>query len=307
MVLAFFYSTEMSTILRVRFHGRGGQGMKTAGRILGSAAFHAGYEVQDSPVYGAERRGAPMMAFVRIGREPILERGAIERPHLVVVSDDTLLDDPASSPLAGCDEASTLLLNTTSGGGTNGRTIRHDLTELALRMTSSLVSLSTALGAGAARLLGLAEKDALRGVEDELSNLDAERLDRNLALAREVYALGAGWPRIDWPKAEAIRPREAALVELPLDPPRRAAPSVYATANTPQRGTGSWRQFRPVLDREKCNRCWLCFVSCPEAAIELDDKEYPVVDLDVCKGCLLCVHECPTHAFRIEREVRRTS
>jgi Pyruvate/2-oxoacid:ferredoxin oxidoreductase delta subunit len=48
-------------------------------------------------------------------------------------------------------------------------------------------------------------------------------------------------------------------------------------------------------------------VSCPEAAIELDDKEYPVVDLDVCKGCLLCVHECPTHAFRIEREVRRTS
>jgi Pyruvate/2-oxoacid:ferredoxin oxidoreductase gamma subunit len=45
-------------MLRIRFHGRGGQGMKTASRILGSAAFHAGLVVQDSPVYGAERRGA---------------------------------------------------------------------------------------------------------------------------------------------------------------------------------------------------------------------------------------------------------
>ena len=51
-------------MFRIRFHGRGGQGMKTASRILGSAAFHAGYVVQDSPIYGAERRGAPMAAFV---------------------------------------------------------------------------------------------------------------------------------------------------------------------------------------------------------------------------------------------------
>jgi pyruvate ferredoxin oxidoreductase gamma subunit len=41
-------------LYRVRFHGRGGQGMKTASRLLGSAAFHAGYIVQDSPLYGAE-------------------------------------------------------------------------------------------------------------------------------------------------------------------------------------------------------------------------------------------------------------
>jgi pyruvate ferredoxin oxidoreductase gamma subunit len=281
--------------------------MKTASRILGSAAFHAGHEVQDSPVYGAERRGAPMMAFVRIGREPILERGAIERPHLVVVSDETLLEDPASSPLLGCDETSTVLLNTTGeAGSSTSRTIRYDLGELALRTTSSLVSLSTALGAAAACLVGLAEENALRGVEDELSSLGGEPLSRNLALAREVYALGAGWPRIGWPAVEAALARETALVELPLEPPRRAAPTIYASANTPQRRTGNWRQFRPVLEKEKCNRCWLCFVSCPEAAIALDEGEYPLVDLDVCKGCLLCVHECPTHAFRVEREVRRT-
>lgn len=77
-------------MLRMRFHGRGGQGMKTASRIVGSAAFHAGFVVQDAPVYGAERRGAPMAAFTRIARQEILERGAITQPNLVVVADDTL-------------------------------------------------------------------------------------------------------------------------------------------------------------------------------------------------------------------------
>lgn len=67
-------------MLRIRFHGRGGQGMKTASRIVGSAAFHAGLVVQDSPVYGAERRGAPMSAMTRTAHEPIRERGMIVRP-----------------------------------------------------------------------------------------------------------------------------------------------------------------------------------------------------------------------------------
>ena len=61
--------------------------MKTASRILGSASFHAGFVVQDSPVYGAERRGAPMSAFTRLAREPIRERGAIAIPDLVVIAE----------------------------------------------------------------------------------------------------------------------------------------------------------------------------------------------------------------------------
>jgi pyruvate ferredoxin oxidoreductase gamma subunit len=277
--------------------------MKTASRILGSAAFHAGFDVQDSPVYGAERRGAPMMAFVRMAKEPILERGAIERPHLVLVSDDTLLEDGAASPLAGCSEATIVVLNS-AGNGTMGGRIHHDFTTLALKTTSSLPSLSTALGAAAACLVGISEEKALDGVRDELSDLGAERLEGNVVLAREVYALGGNWPRVAWPAAEENVARDADLVDLRLDPPRRAAPSIYASANTAERRTGNWRQFRPVLEKESCNRCWLCFVSCPEAAIGLDAEEFPLVDYEVCKGCLLCAHECPTHAFRIERETR---
>ncbi len=68
---------------RIRFHGRGGQGIKTASRILGSAFFHEGFEVQDAPRYGAERRGAPMTAYVRASRTPVRERSNIRAPDLI--------------------------------------------------------------------------------------------------------------------------------------------------------------------------------------------------------------------------------
>ena len=71
---------------RIRFHGRGGQGMKTASRLLGAAFFREGYEVQDAPRYGAERRGAPIFAYVRASKAPINERGIILHPDLVIVA-----------------------------------------------------------------------------------------------------------------------------------------------------------------------------------------------------------------------------
>ena len=88
-------------MFRVRFHGRGGQGMKTASRILGTAFFLAGYEVQDAPRYGAERRGAPIFAYVRADKKSINERGIIAHPDLVVVADDSLVPLPAAGVLEG--------------------------------------------------------------------------------------------------------------------------------------------------------------------------------------------------------------
>ncbi len=96
---------------RIRFHGRGGQGMKTASRILGTAFFLEGYEVQDAPRYGAERRGAPIFAFVRADHKPINERGIIPQADLVVVADDTLVPVPAAGVLAGMDGHTVLLIN----------------------------------------------------------------------------------------------------------------------------------------------------------------------------------------------------
>jgi pyruvate ferredoxin oxidoreductase gamma subunit len=288
--------------------------MKTASRILGSAAFHAGWVVQDSPVYGAERRGAPMAAFTRIARAPIYERGMIARPDLVVVADESLLTDPAAQPLAGCDAASTVLVNSTtddpalrSRADSTPRLLVADFTSLVLQTTHILASLSSALGVVAVRLVGLTLADAVVGLEEELTatHLTEQHMAANLQLASAAYALAEAWaPVQEQERATAPSAPAQPLVEVTFDPPRLAAPSIYAVGNSPERKTGHWRQFRPVLHPDRCTRCWICFVRCPEAAIALDAHDYPVVDYDQCKGCLLCVHECPTHAFTTEKEAR---
>ena len=62
--------------------------------------------------------------------------------------------------------------------------------------------------------------------------------------------------------------------------------------------TGSWRVFRPRIDREKCNACGICAMYCPDAAIS-EDLE---IDYDFCKGCGICANECPKSAITMERE-----
>ena len=98
-------------LLKIRFHGRGGHGVKTAARIVGTGAFVAGYHAQDAPIYGAERRGAAVAAFVRISDEPILERGPIAAPNLIALADETLLQDASSDVLRGQQEAAAIFIN----------------------------------------------------------------------------------------------------------------------------------------------------------------------------------------------------
>ena len=67
--------------------------------------------------------------------------------------------------------------------------------------------------------------------------------------------------------------------------------------------TGSWRSERPIIDLDKCNKCGLCYIFCPDAAIEMNDEGYPEVNLFYCKGCGICSAECPTKAItQVEEE-----
>lgn len=81
----------MAHLTEVRWHGRGGQGAKTASYILAVAAAEAGWKVQAFPEYGAERRGAPMKSYVRISDKPIRLRSGVQEPGIVIVLDSTLL------------------------------------------------------------------------------------------------------------------------------------------------------------------------------------------------------------------------
>ena len=78
----------------------------------------------------------------------------------------------------------------------------------------------------------------------------------------------------------------------------RAAPSIHASATSVEVKTGLWRTLRPVIDYERCSRCWwVCSTFCPDSAIAVDSDGRPDIDYDHSKGCLICVAKCPPHAI----------
>lgn len=81
----------MKNTVEIRWHGRGGQGAKTAALLLADVAFKTGKYVQGFPEYGPERMGAPITAYNRISRDPITIHSNIYSPDYVVVVDDGLL------------------------------------------------------------------------------------------------------------------------------------------------------------------------------------------------------------------------
>ncbi|MCD6409493.1 MAG: 4Fe-4S binding protein [Candidatus Verstraetearchaeota archaeon] len=67
---------------------------------------------------------------------------------------------------------------------------------------------------------------------------------------------------------------------------------------------GAWRTFRPVVDHEKCTRCGLCWIYCPDAAMQPREDGYYEPNLDYCKGCGICANSCPVGAIEMVSEVR---
>ena len=101
----------MDNMIEIRWHGRGGQGAKTASLLLADAAFNTGKYIQGFPEYGPERMGAPITAYNRISTTPITIHSNIYEPDYVVVVDDTLLD--AVDVTAGLKETGAIVINTT--------------------------------------------------------------------------------------------------------------------------------------------------------------------------------------------------
>ncbi|MHC4591735.1 MAG: 2-oxoacid:acceptor oxidoreductase family protein [Planctomycetota bacterium] len=97
-------------LLEIRWHGRGGQGAKTAAAMVAEVAVEAGKYAQAAPEYGAEREGAPIRAYTRISEDGIRVHDAIYFPDIVIVLDDTLLE--SQNVASGISEDGILLVNT---------------------------------------------------------------------------------------------------------------------------------------------------------------------------------------------------
>jgi pyruvate ferredoxin oxidoreductase gamma subunit len=125
-------------LLEIRWHGRAGQGVKTAAYLLAEAAMDTGKYIQAFPEYGAERSGAPIAAFTRIDDQPIRIHYGILTPDVVVVVDESLIG--AMDLTAGLKDDGILLINSNQGpevyqtkvAGFKGKIATVDATQIAL-------------------------------------------------------------------------------------------------------------------------------------------------------------------------------
>lgn len=291
-------------MVRVRFHGRGGQGAKTASRILGDAAFNDGYFSQDFPIYGAERRGAPVTAFTRFSDGEITERGFIFSPDIVGVMDDSLIEDPLASPFAGLRKGGCVVVNTTKPSESllpareDVKVLTTDLTGMALQVLGKPV-LSSGIASAVARVAGIGERSFLTAVADELREvgLSEEMVKKNVEFAMAIY--GKLTP-IGLHTEELTTKLELAPLTLVVS--GGGMENVTRTGNSAAKHTGNWRTFKPMIDYQRCTDCMICYAYCPESAMSVGRDGKIQIDYDNCKGCMICLTECPLRAISQLRE-----
>lgn len=153
-------------MIEIRFHGRGGQGAVTAAEILAKAAFEDGKYCQAFPFFGAERKGAPVMAFSRIADDPIRRRYQVYNPDYVIVLDETLLE--AVDVLSGLKENGKVIINSKndSNVGKGVESFNIDATGIALEILGVPIVNTVMLGAFAGAT-GVVSVDSLIKVTKE--------------------------------------------------------------------------------------------------------------------------------------------
>lgn len=155
----------MNNGLEIRWHGRGGQGAKTAALLLADVAFKTGKYVQGFPEYGPERMGAPITAYNRTSDEVIRVHSNIYTPGLVVVVDETLLH--SVDVTAGLKEDGAIIVNTPKSAdeikpmlnGYQGKVYTVDARKISVQALGKYFPNSPMLAAAVA-VSGIMKKDA---------------------------------------------------------------------------------------------------------------------------------------------------
>jgi len=173
-------------MLEIRIHGRGGQGNVVAAYLLATAAFEVKRYGQAFPNFGAERRGAPVVAFVRIDDKPIKRRNQVNSPAFLIVQDQALLHVPGV--LDGLKEGGGVLVNSTLNSVDLSREIGRELVALpASSLAKDILGKpvpNTALLAGFLALTGILPIDSLNQALSHRFKGDV--LQRNLRLIEEA-------------------------------------------------------------------------------------------------------------------------
>ena len=193
-------------MIEFRIHGRGGQGNVAAAYLLATAAFEAGQTCQAFPAFGAERRGAPVTAFVRISDAPIHLRAQVREPDYLIVQDETLLQD--GNITAGLKPGGGMIVNSSRDSATvstqfNCRVQCLPATELAVEVLGKPIP-NTSLLAG---LLALTELLPAEALDKALADRFAGKvMQQNIALAARAAASVA---RGSWVHAAVVEQEQS--------------------------------------------------------------------------------------------------
>ena len=301
----------MSEVLEIRWHGRGGQGAKTAALMFGEAALETGKFIQAFPEYGPERMGAPVTAYNRLSDEPIQVHSGIKNPKIVLVLDPSLIS--VANVLKGIRPDGILLVNTQDNPkalkqelnlqDTKIKVYTVDASQIATDCYGKAIPNTPMLGA-LVKVSGVLNYDSvIESIKDKLNkkfrgkdklvaqNLDAVKRAYNEVRSSEDPGVPECVPKAYCVQNECAAPAAEPLPRTWKDLPRGA--HLRDTKKVLENKTGAWRSRRPHWDKDKCTNCLVCWIYCPDASILMKDGKVSGIDYDYCKGCGICAEMCP--------------
>ncbi len=290
-----------SKTIEMRWHGRGGQGAVTSAELVALAAIREGKFAQAFPSFGPERRGAPVMVFNRISAtEPIRNRAGITGPDVVVVLDPGLLN--LVNVTAGLKDDGVLIVNSPKPAeqikkevGGKWRLAVVNAGAIAKDLLGVNIVNTTMLGA-VVKATGLVNLDSL---VHPLEERFGKRAKDNIEAAGRAYnqtVVLEPDPAAPSPKKEFATEVLPGWRDVPL------GMVVTDAGNAASNRTGDWRSQRPIWNHQRCIKCGICYLFCPEGCIGQNQEGFFEANLYYCKGCGICSRECPTEAITMNEE-----
>jgi 2-oxoacid:acceptor oxidoreductase gamma subunit (pyruvate/2-ketoisovalerate family)/2-oxoacid:acceptor oxidoreductase delta subunit (pyruvate/2-ketoisovalerate family) len=277
------------------FHGRGGQGALLAARILANAYFFDGKHIEAFPHFSAERRGAPVRAYLRVTSNPIRSKVPILSADCAIVLDASLLDYVDITQ--GLKENSLIILNTPLKPEeiklrSKYKLATCDASAISLKVIGKDIPNSAMLGAFS-HAASLSMEALTKGFKEVFAN--KAQAEKNIEMAKAaVDATSMGFSSVET-KAQEKKSLEASGSEIEI------GGTYKADGSSRQNITSSWTTQKAIIDQDKCNFCLFCYTLCPEGCILREEKELKI-EYDYCKGCGICEKVCPPKAISMQRK-----
>ena len=264
--------------------GRGGEGVVLASQILADTFARAGFFVQSFPEFKAERRGAPISAFLRWDAVPIHRRYKVQDCDVLVVVSPS---PPSDEAMRKVRPGGLVVLNREPRFPEWGPFDVARVPASRIAQRDGVLS-SEGRPMGNIAVLGACVRLLLPLGLDFLEQAIAERMGAHAAA--NILAARAGYAqctRQHTLAADRRADRPAPKLAAPRTPP------LFAVSTRDSRGnhTGTWSLDRPLLT-DKCTACGVCALFCPEGAMAREG-ETMIVDYLYCKGCGICEVVCP--------------